>query len=147
MPQPTSPSILRHMKSEPREPCSSRRPTDCGCTCAATATARRRLPIVCLPGLTRNGGDFDALAAARSTQVRAASSPSICAAAAAPTTIADPANYSLPVELADVIAVLTALEIGPAIFLGTSRGGILTMLLAARGRPRSPARSSTTSAR
>ena len=93
----------------------------------------RGLPIVCLPGLTRNGADFHELATALSRDM------------AQPRLIitidsrgrglsdydANPENYSFPVELADLIAVITALEVGPAIFLGTSRGGILTMLLGA----------------
>ena len=93
----------------------------------------RGLPIVCLPGLTRNGSDFHEIATA------------LTADAAQPRLVItidsrgrgrsdydrNPENYSFPVELADVLAVITALEIGPAIFLGTSRGGILTMLLGA----------------
>jgi pimeloyl-ACP methyl ester carboxylesterase len=93
----------------------------------------RGLPIVCLPGLTRNGSDFHELATA------------LTADAAQPRLVVtidsrgrgrsdydrNPENYSFPVELADVLATITALEIGPAIFLGTSRGGILTMLLGA----------------
>jgi pimeloyl-ACP methyl ester carboxylesterase len=90
------------------------------------------LPVVCLPGLARTVADFEVLAA------------TVASDAHAPRWVIaldsrgrgrsdydpDPANYSLPVELADVLAVLTALDIGEAVFIGTSRGGILTMLLA-----------------
>ena len=41
----------------------------------------------------------------------------------------NPKNYNLLVELTDVIAVLTALAVGPAVFIGSSRGGLLAMQL------------------
>jgi pimeloyl-ACP methyl ester carboxylesterase len=93
----------------------------------------RRLPIVCLPGLTRNGSDFHEIATALTADP--AQSRLIITIDARGRGRSDydpnPDNYAFPVELADVLAVITALEIGPAIFLGTSRGGILSMLLGA----------------
>src|SRR5436309_7307356 len=93
----------------------------------------RGLPIVCLPGLTRNGTDFHELA---TSLTRDAAQPRLVftidsRGRGRSDCDPNPENYSFPVELADVIAVITALEIGPAIFIGTSRGGILTMLLGA----------------
>jgi pimeloyl-ACP methyl ester carboxylesterase len=98
---------------------------------------RTRLPVVCLPGLARTSGDFDRLARALS------------GAAAGPRRIVvpdyrgrglserdrNPANYNLAVENADLLAVLDAAGVGEAVFVGTSRGGLHVLLLAA-ARPR-----------
>jgi pimeloyl-ACP methyl ester carboxylesterase len=91
------------------------------------------LPVVCLPGLARTTSDFESLAevlagdAYRSRRVVALD----YRGRGQSEYDKDAANYSFQVELADILAAVTALDCMPAIFVGTSRGGILTMLLAA----------------
>jgi pimeloyl-ACP methyl ester carboxylesterase len=96
------------------------------------ARSSRALPVICLPGLTRTAADFDALALALANDK--ASPRWVIALDYRGRGESDydrnPANYNFHVELADVLAVATALDALPAIFVGTSRGGILTMLLA-----------------
>jgi pimeloyl-ACP methyl ester carboxylesterase len=92
-----------------------------------------RLPVVCLPGLARTNEDFrellEALAfdAHHPRRVIALSSRGRGFSDRDP----NPENYSVPVELNDLLAALTQLQIERALFVGTSRGGILTMALAA----------------
>jgi pimeloyl-ACP methyl ester carboxylesterase len=90
------------------------------------------LPVVCLPGLTRTTSDFDELARSLATHRQRPRRAIALDYRGRGRSEYDrkPANYNLAVELADVIAVLTALGTEPAVFVGTSRGGILAMLLA-----------------
>jgi pimeloyl-ACP methyl ester carboxylesterase len=91
------------------------------------------LPVVCLPGLARTTADFEPLAVALASHPKAPRRVIALDSRGRGRSEYDhnPENYSLPVELGDLIAVLTALGIARAVLVGTSRGGILTMLLAA----------------
>jgi pimeloyl-ACP methyl ester carboxylesterase len=87
--------------------------------------------VVCLPGLARTTADFkvlgEALAKTPSTGRRVLALDSRGRGKSGYDS--NPANYNLAVELADLLAVLTATGIATGVFVGTSRGGILTMLL------------------
>ena len=91
------------------------------------------LPVVCLPGLSRNGADFEPLATGLTAKGKTPRRVVALDSRGRGKSEYDrkAANYTLEVELADLLAVLTALEIGTAVFVGTSRGGILIMQLGA----------------
>jgi pimeloyl-ACP methyl ester carboxylesterase len=89
--------------------------------------------VVCLPGLTRTVGDFEVLAPHLAKHSAKAGARRVIALDSRGRGQSeydrDPENYNLLVELGDLISVLTALAVGPAIFIGSSRGGLLTMQL------------------
>ena len=87
------------------------------------------VPVVCLPGLSRHSEDFHALALrlSRERWVLALDYRGRGRSGHDP----DWRNYSVPVELGDVLQVLIVAGIEQAIFVGTSRGGIITMALSA----------------
>lgn len=95
--------------------------------------AQERLPVVCLAGLTRNGRDFHQLALMLSTD---AQTPRRVVAIdtrgrGGSDRDSDPSRYTVPHEAGDVMAVLSALGIDRAAFIGTSRGGLILHVLAA----------------
>ncbi len=89
------------------------------------------LAVVCLPGITRTVADFAELAPALAAGQRRRIIAIDLRGRGRSEYDSNPENYNFVVELGDVVSVLTALAIGPAVFLGSSRGGVLTMLLGA----------------
>ncbi|MBB4238424.1 alpha/beta fold hydrolase [Rhizobium esperanzae] len=97
---------------------------------AATAG---RLPVVCLPGLTRNTRDFHPLALLLSQDVTAPRRVIAFDSRGRGNSAWDEnkANYNLAIEAGDVVAACQALGIERAVFIGTSRGGLILHLIAA----------------
>ena len=92
------------------------------------------IAAVCLPGLTRNSADFGPLASALAGGL-AGPKRRVLALDYRGRGLSEYdktwTNYSLEIENGDVMSVLAALEIDATIFIGTSRGGLHTMMLSA----------------
>jgi pimeloyl-ACP methyl ester carboxylesterase len=104
-----------------------------------------RLPVICLPGLTRNGRDFEDLALHLAAGGAACSARS--ARARGKRLCARPMTYQPPVYVEDLAGLLEAEKITRFIAVGTSLGGILTMMLAGSQPGLVAGPCSTTSAR
>jgi pimeloyl-ACP methyl ester carboxylesterase len=90
-----------------------------------------RPPILCIPGLTRNARDFEAVAARLAGAWRV-----ICVELRGRGESAyakDPMTYVPLTYLQDIEALIRELKLDRIILFGTSLGGIITMLLAMSG--------------
>ena len=88
-----------------------------------------RPPVLCLHGLTRNSRDFDSLAARLAGDWRVLTVD--FRGRGRSDYDPDPNRYVPQTYAADVLQLLDELSIGKAIFIGTSLGGIVTMIVAA----------------
>ncbi|ABS64467.1 alpha/beta hydrolase fold [Parvibaculum lavamentivorans DS-1] len=86
-------------------------------------------PVICLPGLTRNSKDFEALAVHLSSRhrvlcpdLRGRGLSEYCQ---------NWSDYTPAHEMMDTLDLMAAAGVAQAIFVGTSRGGLIIMALAA----------------
>ena len=91
------------------------------------------VPVVCLPGLTRNAKDFETIAPALAQTRRVLA---FDFRGRGRSGRADPATYRPDQEVADTLLALDTLGIERFAIIGTSRGGIAAMVMAARALPR-----------
>lgn len=94
----------------------------------APAGEATRLPVICIHGLTRNARDFEDLApriAATGRRVLAVDVRGRGLSARDP----NPMNYHPGTYAADVVSLLQAAGIEKAVFVGTSMGGLITLVL------------------
>lgn len=97
------------------------------------ASDRPGRPALCLPGLTRNSRDFDRLATFLSLQAETRRDVFTIdfRGRGSSDWDSDWKNYTVPMEALDVIDFATVCGLHDAALIGTSRGGLVTMVLAA----------------
>jgi pimeloyl-ACP methyl ester carboxylesterase len=86
------------------------------------------LPVICLHGLTRNSRDFEVVApriAALGRRVLAPDMRGRGQSANDP----DPAHYVPAVYAQDVLKLMDAMDVPRAVFIGTSMGGLITLVV------------------
>ncbi|MCF2515009.1 alpha/beta hydrolase [Sphingomonas sp. G124] len=92
------------------------------------ASGESLLPVICLHGLTRNSKDFEDIA-----PIIAGLGRRLIAADVRGRGQSDrdpkPSNYQPKIYARDVVDMMSALGIPKAVFIGTSMGGIITMML------------------
>jgi pimeloyl-ACP methyl ester carboxylesterase len=95
-------------------------------------TGSLRRPAVCLPGLTRNCRDFHDLASVLASQDDSGRDVYAVDYRGRGRSQHDPdwKNYSILVELNDVLDFMTVKGLHRAAIIGTSRGGLIAMLMA-----------------
>ena len=98
---------------------------------------RARPPVLCVHGLTRNGRDFDVLAAELAGAGRRVVCPDV-AGRGRSDRLANPALYGYPQYLGDAAALIARLDAPVVDWVGTSMGGLIGMMLAAQ--PNTPIR-------
>ncbi|MDH5749187.1 MAG: alpha/beta hydrolase, partial [Rhodospirillales bacterium] len=93
--------------------------------------------VICAHGLSRNGRDFDMLAAVLEDHFRVAC-PDI-AGRGISDWLQNPKDYDFPLYLADMTALIARMDVDNIHWIGTSMGGLIGMLLAAQ--PNTPIKS------
>ncbi|MEM1388720.1 MAG: alpha/beta hydrolase [Pseudomonadota bacterium] len=101
-------------------------------TAIAYTEAGAGLPLLCLSGLTRNASDFDYVA----PHLRDVRMIRMDYRGRGASDWADPATYTIAVEARDTLALMDHLGLERAAILGTSRGGLIAMVLAATAKDR-----------
>jgi pimeloyl-ACP methyl ester carboxylesterase len=87
------------------------------------------VPVLCLHGLTRNSRDFDVVGPRIAVLGRRVFAMDVRGRGRSDWD-ADPARYQAPVYVQDALRVLDALKIERAVWIGTSMGGLISMVAA-----------------